>query len=227
MNTLGILGLGTKSTVYYIEKLNQQYNAVFGGYSTCPFILLNADFNTINPHLPDKFEILKKVIIPLLHHFEQLKVTHLLIPNITLHQTIDFILLENRFTFKIIHPLELLVKHLIKSKINDVTVLGSWYTMNGDYIQNVLLQNKVKVSSLDSTTKTAIDTLRKKIYNGEAVLDCNFYEIVEHQCPKSIPILACTELAIPKNQNPKIVDLVQLQIETAIQLLNAKKENDI
>lgn len=227
MNRLGILGLGSKSTLYYIEKLNQQYNTMNGVYSTCPFVLLNADFNAINPNLPDNYEVLKKTIIPFLHHFEHLKITHLLIPNITLHKTIDLILLENQFTFKIIHPLELLIAHLKKNQIKDVTILGSLFTMNGDYVQNSLRQHKTKISVLDATTKNQIDTLRKQIYNDQEYSDWNFYEIVKKQNHESIPILACTELSILKNQDSKIIDLVQLQIEEAINVLYLTKEDGI
>lgn len=54
INQLGILGLGSKSTLYYVEQLNTLYNRSFGGFSTCPFMMVNANFNDINPYLPDK-----------------------------------------------------------------------------------------------------------------------------------------------------------------------------
>ncbi len=65
MNTpprpLGLLGLGSRSTQHYIGLMNARYNALHGGYSTCPFVMLNVDFNRINPFLPDDFEHLGPV----------------------------------------------------------------------------------------------------------------------------------------------------------------------
>ena len=49
---LAILGLGSRTTSFYLKHLNNIYNEKKGGFSTCPFLLLNADFNTINSLLP-------------------------------------------------------------------------------------------------------------------------------------------------------------------------------
>ncbi len=49
MNKLGIIGLGSKSTTYYIELLNLFYNKKHGGFNTCPFTMVNINFNEINP----------------------------------------------------------------------------------------------------------------------------------------------------------------------------------
>ncbi len=53
MNKLGIIGLGSKSTTYYIEMLNQLYNKKHGEFNTCPFTMININFNEINPFLPN------------------------------------------------------------------------------------------------------------------------------------------------------------------------------
>ena len=59
---LGILGLGSRSTIFYMEQLNKIHQAVHGGYSTCPFMLINSDFNGINPFLPNSFKKRNKAI---------------------------------------------------------------------------------------------------------------------------------------------------------------------
>ena len=53
MNKLGIIGLGSKTTTYYIEMLNQLYNKKHGEFNTCPFTMININFNEINPFLPN------------------------------------------------------------------------------------------------------------------------------------------------------------------------------
>ena len=86
---LAILGLGSRSTLYYLEQLNKVYNTKNGGYSTCPFFLLNTDFDTINPLLPNTSVQLDAILQSYLYQIEALDVAELLIPNITLHETID------------------------------------------------------------------------------------------------------------------------------------------
>ena len=49
---LAILGLGSRSTTFYINELNSLYKKKNGGYSTFPFLLLNSNFDWINKLLP-------------------------------------------------------------------------------------------------------------------------------------------------------------------------------
>ena len=68
MNKLGIIGLGSKSTTYYIELLNLFYNKKHGGFNTCPFTMVNINFNEINPFLPNDFININGNILPYLHY---------------------------------------------------------------------------------------------------------------------------------------------------------------
>ncbi|WP_282068063.1 hypothetical protein [Olleya namhaensis] len=59
---LGILGLGSRSTLFYLEQLNTQFHTLKGDYHTFPSITHTVDFNTINPYLPNQFNTLKPVV---------------------------------------------------------------------------------------------------------------------------------------------------------------------
>ena len=54
-NTLSILGLGSRSTLFYLAELNTLYLQKKGGYSTCPFTLLNTNFDEINSYTLDLY----------------------------------------------------------------------------------------------------------------------------------------------------------------------------
>jgi len=95
--TLGILGLGSKSTLYYIDELNRIYNEFNGGFSTFPFKMLNADFDEINQLLPIYSEELDRIVTHYLVELTQMNVKHVLVPNITLHETIDIILEREKY----------------------------------------------------------------------------------------------------------------------------------
>ncbi|MDG2431828.1 hypothetical protein, partial [Flavobacterium sp.] len=87
--SVGLLGLGSRSTLYYIEQLNRLYNKKMGGYSTFPFMMINTNFDTINSLLPNPSNELDAVLTEYVTRLEKLEITAILIPNITLHETID------------------------------------------------------------------------------------------------------------------------------------------
>ena len=87
--TLGILGLGSRTTAYYITELNRLYNLYKGGYSSCPFLLWNTNFDTINSLLPNPSKELDSATQQCINEIEKLDIDFILVPNITLHETID------------------------------------------------------------------------------------------------------------------------------------------
>ena len=100
--TVGLLGLGSRSTVFYLEKLNALYQELNKGYSTFPCVVLNIDFNSINPYLPNKTSDLLHNLKPVIKDLERLAMGHLVVPNITLHETLERITMRT----KIIHPVK-------------------------------------------------------------------------------------------------------------------------
>ena len=132
---IGILGLGNRSTLYYIDKLNKKFNALFKGYSTCPFILYNIDFDKVNPYLPNQFNKLKPLLSLYIKEVKNLVINFLLIPNITLHESIDKIYID----LDIAHPVQLTIEKLVEREQNEAVVFGSLYTVQASYLKNAHL----------------------------------------------------------------------------------------
>ncbi|MBY0487704.1 MAG: hypothetical protein K2P85_11035 [Flavobacteriaceae bacterium] len=219
MNKLGILGLGSKSTTYYIELLNLLYNNKYGGFNTCPFTMVNANFKDINPFLPNDFININRNILPYLRYINSLEISILLIPNITIHQAIDDLINAEKFNFKLIHPVDVLISHLKLNGIENVVILGTKYTMEGNYIQTKLCQNNIHVSKASDEVINEIEKIRIEIYNNNFEYKKKFLtEFVQSQ-PNLKVILACTELSVLANQNPLFIDMATLQIQKAIENL--------
>ncbi|QYS86201.1 aspartate/glutamate racemase family protein [Flavobacterium oreochromis] len=216
---LGILGLGSFSTLHYIEELNNKSLEKFGGYNTCPFIMINTNFNQINTYLPDQETELIKNLLPYLYSLTLLNIEYLIIPNITIHRVLDKILKTHNFNFTIIHPIKLLLHKLLEKSITEVIILGSLYTMQGTYIQNLLQQNGITSIKLNKEYQKKIDNLRKLIYTTQNKNTSLLEEIIQ-KYPNTYFILACTELSILKYKNPHIIDLSDLQISKTIKLVN-------
>ena len=215
---LGILGLGSRSTLFYLEQLNKQYHALKGDYHTFPSITYNVDFNTINPYLPNQFEILKPVVSLQIASILKDNVHSCIVPNITLHETIDLL----QFDKPILHPVTLSLQHLKNQNVSNVVVFGSLYTMGSDYITNQLHSENITVTLPSKSDQITIDNCRKKLYNySETNTDFEEYKaLIEKYSKNSIVLVACTELSLwsTKFKKDTLVDMALLQIKAGIAL---------
>ncbi|MCK0131151.1 hypothetical protein MWU59_06495 [Flavobacteriaceae bacterium F08102] len=215
---LGLLGLGARSTLFYIHELNAMYNQQKGGYSTCPFVMVNTDFNEINPYLPNQFDQLEASLSNILTRFEELGVEQLLIPNITLHETIDRLAPR----INIIHPIHLAIEHFRESEQDQAVCFGSSYTMTAPYVQGYFSGAGITVLAPEECDKTTIDNFRKKVYFGqESMRDIEeFQHLVAQYASQTNVLIACTELSlfVPKGIQ-QVCDMAELQIEKAVKCL--------
>ncbi len=222
MNKLGFLGLGSYSTLYYIQQLNEQYQSQKGGYSTCPFLMLNADFDTINPHLPDQFERLQQALLPYLQVFEQSNIKQLLVPNITLHQVLDQLWRTQKYSFELLHPLALAAQALRKQNTKTVIVLATAYTMQSDYISNFLHAYGVELLTPTASQIEQADQLRTTIYEqGISTKVQEDWQLLLATVADNVGILlACTELCMLTTTRVHVYNLAQLQLAAALDSLS-------
>ena len=217
----GILGLGIRSTHFYIEELNKRYHAIHGDYHTFPCLVRYVDFNQLNPFLPNNFERLIPELKRMLDNFFEMSIYSCLIPNITLHEAYDL----SKLDYKIIHPLELTIDTLLKQEITSVVLFGSMYTMNSDYITSRLEKHGISVGHPSDIDMQLIDNFRKKIYSGaETEDDFMAYKNISKTYMKSHHVLiSCTELSIYSGmlEGSKIIDMAFLQIDKAL-TINSK-----
>lgn len=216
---IAILGLGSRSTLFYLETLNSKYQEHFGDYHTFPCLVYNVDFNTINPFLPNTFEVL---ILQLTHYLNALfkfPIQRCIIPNITLHETFDRACLKN----PILHPVHLTIAYLKRNDIKNVVIFGSKYTMETDYVSSQLICQNIQVNIPETEDLLTIDLIRQKIYNHtERGDDVKVYkELIIKYSEKTHVLVACTELSILTSEiNPikPVIDMAILQINEALRL---------
>jgi len=219
-NKLVLLGLGSQSTTFYISELNGLYQEKKGGFSTCPFVLLNTNFDEINALLPDVSNKLKTIVESYIRQIEKYKADYILVPNITLHQTIDSI----SFSPKIIHPLQLCIDNLKQDNKDKIILFGTKYTMNSAYVLDCFLQQHIAVEIPEKQDFNFIENFRNKVYNKEETPDLiNQYQLILNQYAHQNPVvLACTELSIYNKTNKNVYDMVRIQIEEAINIVTIK-----
>jgi len=216
--TLAILGLGSQTTLHYISELNRMFNLKHGGYSTCPFILLNANFDAINSLLPNTSKELSRLTQVCIQDIEKLDTAHILVPNITLHETIDQLSVKKN----ILHPIHLTASKIKVQQHAKVILMGSEYTMNSAYIRAIFSSKGIDIEIPTAEDRLQIDVFRRQVYSKQetkAQIE-NYHNIIKKYTAKNPVVLACTELSIlkPKDNN-KLFDMVDIQITAAINTL--------
>lgn len=212
---LAILGLGSRTTSFYLKHLNKIYNREKGGYSTCPLLLLNADFNTINSLLPYVTEKLDNAVSHYTNQINSLNVESLLVPNITLHETIDRLNISQN----IIHPVHLSIKKIKENNWKKVVLFGSLFSMKSDYIKNQFKANDIEVLLPNEKDMLFIDEVRKQIYNEIETDDLikKYHSIIDKYTEENPVLLSCTELSILKPIEDKmLLDMAEIQIKEAV-----------
>lgn len=218
---IGILGLGARSTEYYIQQQNSKYHKFKGDYHTFPFLLFNIDFNDINPYLPNNFEALIPRLENYIKELEKLPITFLIVPNITLHEALD----KLESDMSIIHPLTLTIQQLQNKNIKSAMIVGSKYTMSSNYLRSYLEKINVEVLYPSEDEQIEIDNFRKLVYAyNETERDIiEFQKLIDHFASNATVIIACTELSIFTNEikdNLNIIDMADLQIQKALALMS-------
>ena len=218
MNTLGLLGLGSFSTLFYIKELNAMYNAKHEGFSTCPFKMLNVDFNATNNLLPNTSKVLDAIVKDNLNKLQDLQIDTIVVPNITLHETIDRLNIKTN----LIHPIEETISRVKETKHANVAIFGTLYTMQSNYITSKFTAQNINVLQASKKDKKQIDDLRIAVYNGKETQEQleMFNKLIIKYTKSGVVVLACTELSVAYNtKNSLVYDMARIQIKKAINTL--------
>ena len=213
--TIGILGLGSQSTLFYMEELNAVYNKKHRGFSTCPFKMLNTNFDKINQLLPNPSKELETIVNQILDDLIQLEIDVILVPNITLFETID----KLKIATSIVHPVKATLAEIVKSKHKRVIIFGSQYTMESNYIKSIFAEKDLETFPPTQDEIFFIDNLRKQVYQKLATTEMldEFNKIIEKYAKDFAVVTACTELSIAlSGHNKNVFDMARIQIQGAL-----------
>lgn len=216
IKSLGLLGLGSRSTLFYIKELNRLYHEKKGGYSTCPFKLWNANFDAINNLLPRSSAKLDMLLQSCLAALQNLEVDAILIPNITLHETVERLIEVS----DIIDPISLTIALLKDRGFTKVVLFGSQYTMENDYLKGRIKNEGISIALPSEKERVFIDSVRKQIYweTESKELLKQYNDMIEKYSANYPVILACTELSIGwTGSQVNIFDMSRIHIGIAVE----------
>ena len=141
---------------------------------------------------------------------------NVIVPNITLHETIDHLTFETN----LIHPVDCIIKEIEKKRHKKVILFGSMHTMKSDYIRSKFNDRGIVVLIPTEEEILLIDNLRQLIYQSkESKEDLVAFDTLIDKYTKELPVvLACTELSIAAITINEInlFDMAKTQIEYAL-----------
>ena len=207
----GVLGLGRASTLYYLAEIQKRYQKNRSEFSTCPLLLYQVEFQEINPFLPNQFEVLIPQLKKYLSQISLLGISKLLVPNITLHETLD----QMDLSVEICHPVDLTIHFLHRNTISEIYLFGTLYTMNSEYLKDKFSKNNISLKKPSEVDQKLIDDFRTQVYKETQTPDevLNFQHLIRKYSVENPVVIACTELSIfSLKENPSCIDMMDLQI---------------
>ncbi len=219
MIQIGLLEAGLFTTAFYQGKLDAFYQKEFLTNANFPCELIPVNFDLINSFLPDGHEEIIKILQPVFKKADESGITHMLVPNITLHEVLDE--MYGSFGFKWIHPVKIGMEYLKRAGSQSVSVLGTRHTMKRSYIRNYLDKAGMQVIDLSGQLIDTLDQLRLDVLAGNDRSKELEKILQDHSPAVDSLLLACTELSLAaENTNVfNVVDLAKGQMEKAIGIM--------
>lgn len=221
--SLGLLKTGDRTVQFYNEYIQSMFNESKILEDHTVLTTITSDFSTTNQYLPNQFEHLEPLLKKDIDLALKEKISTLIIPNITLHETLDRLVKKEYFpNIKIVHPLKTTVQALQIKNINKVVVIGSAYTSHCDWLNNYFLQHDIKTIAINNEHTQTIDKIRQRTYNGnETQEDKQHYnDLINHYQQQAPTVIACTELSIliGKKYGHNIYDMARIQMRAAMDI---------
>ena len=205
---IGLLGMGRDATEFYLDKIKSEWNKKNGTKSACQILIHSIDFEEINALLPYHFEKLEPIIEKHLIDLNQLGIDRIVVPNITMHLTIDRLALPPEIQNKIVHPFRETIHQLKLRDIQEISLFGTRHTMNSELIKAYFETEGFKIHELRENDIEQIDQLRLDVFeNGASKKEQNSLSEIVANYPN--PVLICTELSLI---NTNCLDVVAFQL---------------
>lgn len=207
---VALLQLGERTTEFYRQQLISQHVDV-------KVEVITADFELMNHYLPDHFDRLAPMLEGLL--LGCTGADAIVIPNITLHETIDFYCQAKVRTLPIIHPVSACLEALRDKDSERIAIVGSAYTMQSNYLAEQLIRPGASRVVPSIAEQNDIDEYRLAVYQRRETPQQreSFARTVNELGRRATVIVACTELSIQpifinRKQPAGLLDLTDLQI---------------
>jgi aspartate racemase len=155
MKTIGLIGGASPiSTAEYYNIINQEINKRMGSHHSAKINMVSVDFNeAVVAWQNGNWQKIKALMVNAAKTLEDSRADFIVICCNTLHRVAPDI--ESVVNIPLLHILNPVARDIKKLKLNKVGLLGSTYTMNGDYHRSYLLNN-FKIETIIPTVEEMV-----------------------------------------------------------------------
>ncbi|KYC52421.1 MAG: putative racemase [Candidatus Methanofastidiosum methylothiophilum] len=213
MKLLGFIGgMNWQSTVEYYKTINTLVNQKLGGNHSASVIIYSVDFDEIlKLEMQNDWNLVKRKMIEISGSLEKAGAKGLVICSNTMHLIAED--LQKVSKIPILNVIDATAEEIKKNGINSVGLLGTKFTMEGEFYRD-RLENKYQLKVL-IPSKNDIEKINNIIYNELAYGKINasskkeIKRIIEYLILDGAEgiILGCTELPMLINSNETDIPL--------------------
>jgi aspartate racemase len=225
MKLLGMIGgMSWENTIDYYTGINEIVKKKKGVWNSAKILLYSLNFNDILPLQEDgKWDELAKIMINISKRLENAGAAAIFICSNTMHKIAEEI--EDNIKIPLIHVIDATAKVIKQNDIKNIGLLGTRFTMEGEFYVNRLTQQHNLRVLLPS--KEERDYIHHTIYDefaqGEFLVKTkqDYLEIIEHlkQDGAEGIILGCTEIPLlikPEDVEIPVFNTLKLHINAAV-----------
>lgn len=233
MKTIGIIGgMSYESSIHYYERINKQVNDLAGNLTCARMIIYNVNFEEIRKlMLVNEWDKIGVELGKIAKILEKAGADYIAIATNTMHKLADYV--QKQINIPLIHIADCVADKCKESKVFNVGLLGTKYTMVEDFLKERLKNNGLIVSTpkeekqINEVDRIIFDELCK----GEIKESSKKYfvdvinKMVKEDGIEGI-ILGCTEIEMLVKQNDlsiPIFDTTQSHIDSIVDYSLGKK----
>lgn len=219
MKTIGIIGgMSYESSIHYYERINNQVNALAGNLTCARMIIYNVNFEEIRKlMLANEWDKIGVELGKIAKILENAGADYIAIATNTMHKLADYV--QSQISVPLIHIADCVADKCKESKVYNVGLLGTKYTMVEDFLIDRLKKNgltvvapkeeaqinevdrvifdelckgEIKESSKDYFVEVINNMIKEEGIEG-IILGCTEIEMLIKQRDISIPIFDTTQ----------------------------------
>ena len=226
MKTIGIIGgMSYESSIHYYERINKQVNELVGNLTCARMIIYNVNFEEIRKlMLANEWDNIGIELAKIAKILEDAGADYIAIATNTMHKLANYI--QKQINIPLIHIADCVADKCKESKVYNVGLLGTRYTMVENFLVDRLNENQLTVSTpkeeeqINEIDRIIFDELCKGIIKESSKK--YFVEVINKMIEdKGIEgiIFGCTEIEMLVKQSDlkiPIFDTTQSHIDAIV-----------
>lgn len=226
MKTIGLIGgMSWESSLEYYRIINETAKLKLGGLHSAKCIMYSVDFEEIETlQHENKWAELTNIMINTARKLKNSGADFIVICTNTMHKMASDI--ENKVEIKVLHIAEVTGEEIIKKGMKKVGLLGTKFTMEGDFYKKVLKDKfNIDVVIPDEDEREVVhDVIYKELCQGliNNVSKEKYIKIINNLALKGAEgiILGCTEIPLLIKQedvNMPVFDTTTIHAISAVE----------